>query len=326
MQGKLLLLLRYVSWLIHSEGVTTSDKVLVFFIKLYYIGLRISPRLALGKKRRTRLSLKGQLGFLTVWYESYNFWKRVGKRKSLDLLKFKMPKYNLTFYCRNNKDELMIMTYHEHDILEHYFTPKEGDIFVDVGAHIGKYTIIASKRVGANGKVIAIEADPGNFDLLNRNIQLNNLSNVIALNYAVYSKEETIKLYLPSAGRGGGDESSSYTEYNTIMSDRAARGDEKFVKVKANTLDYLLQSNMMKQEEVNWIKIDVEGAEYEVLKGAKGILSKSKDITLLMEIHNLSAGNSLYKPVCEFLSPYNFKIEFEKAYPGGERHVIARKY
>ncbi len=312
--------------MIHSEGVTTSDKVLLFFIKLYYIGLRISPRLALGKKRRTKLSLKGQLGFLTVWYESYNFWKRVGKRKSLDLLKFKMPKYNLTFYCRNNKDELMIMTYHEHDILEHYFTPKEGDIFVDVGAHIGKYTIIASKRVGANGKVIAIEADPDNFDLLNRNIQLNNLSNVIALNYAVYSKEETIKLYLPSTGRGGGDESSSYTEYNTIMSDRAARGDEKFVKVKANTLDYLLQSNMMKQEEVNWIKIDVEGAEYEVLKGAKGILSKCTDITLLIEVHNLSAGNILYEPIREFLSLYNFKIEFEKASESGERHIIARKY
>ena len=320
MQGKLLL--KYVSWLIHSEGVTTSDKVLLFFIKLYYISLRISPRLALGKKRRTKLSLKGQLGFLTVWYESYNFWKRVGKRKSPDLLKFKMPKYNFTFYCRNNKDELMIMTYHEHDILEHYFTPKEGDIFVDVGAHIGKYTIIASKRVGANGKVIAIEADPGNFDLLNRNIQLNNLSNVIALNYAVYSKEEIIKLYLPSAG--GEEESSSYT--NTIMSDRAAKGEEKFVKVKANTLDYLLHSNMMKQEEVNWIKIDVEGAEYEVLKGAKDIISKSKDITLLMEIHNLSVGNSLYKPIRELLGPYNFKIEFEKAYPGGERHVIARKY
>jgi FkbM family methyltransferase len=319
-------LLKYISWLRPSEGVTISDKVLLFFIKLYYISLRISPRLALGKKRRTRLSLKGQLGFITLWYESYNFWKRLGQRKSPDLLKFKMPKYNFTFYCRNNKDELMIMTYHEDDILEHYFTPKEGDIFVDVGAHIGKYTIIASKRIGPNGKVIAIEADPDNFDLLNRNIQLNNLSNVIALNYAVYSKEERIKLYLPSGGGGEEESLSSYTEYNTIMSDRA-HGDEKFVEVNANTLDYLLLSNTIKQEEeVNWIKIDVEGAEYEVLKGAKDIISKSKDITLLIEIHNLSAGNILYEPIREFLSLYNFKIEFEKAYESGERHVIARKY
>jgi FkbM family methyltransferase len=77
------------------------------------------------------------------------------------------------------------------------------------------------------------------------------------------------------------------------MSDRA-HGEEKFVEVKANTLDYLLHSNMIKQEEVNWIKIDVEGAEYEVLKGAKDILPKCSDITLLIEIHNLSAGYNLY--------------------------------
>src|SRR5437763_1822635 len=83
------------------------------------------------------------------------------------------------------------------DIIE-LFLPKDGDIVVDIGAHIGLYTIISSKRVGFNGKVIAIEAHPENFEILNRNIQLNQLTNVIALNYAVYSEEERLKLYLPS--------------------------------------------------------------------------------------------------------------------------------
>ena len=69
----------------------------------------------------------------------------------------------------------------------------------------------------------------------------------------------------------------------------------------------------------------VEGAEYEVLKGAKNILSTSSNITLLIEIHNLSTGNVLYKPILEFLSLCNFKIEFEKASESGERHIIARK-
>jgi FkbM family methyltransferase len=80
--------------------------------------------------------------------------------------------------------------------------------------------------------------------------------------------------------------------YNTIMSDRA-QSKERLVEVKANKLDYLLQSNGIKQEDVNWIKIDVEGAEYEVLKGAKDILFKSRDISLLIEIHNLSGGTNL---------------------------------
>ena len=89
----------------------------------------------------------------------------------------------------------------------------------------------------------------------------------------------------------------------------------------------MLSKNLINQEEkVNWVKIDVEGAEYEVLKGAKDILSKSSNITLLIEIHNLSAGDILYKPIQEFLSLHNLKIEFEKASESGERHIIARKY
>ncbi|HEY9386361.1 MAG TPA: FkbM family methyltransferase, partial [Nitrososphaeraceae archaeon] len=153
--------------------------------------------------------------------------------------------------------------------------------------------------------VISIETETTNFELLNRNIRLNRLTNAISLNYAAYSKEAKIKLYLPNEQQLG------QSIYNTIMSDRA-QSKEKFVEVKANTLGYLLQSNGIKQEEVNWIKIDVEGAEYEVLKGAKDILSKSTDISLLIEIHNLSGGTNLYKPIIEYLNLYHFKIDFEK--------------
>jgi Methyltransferase FkbM domain len=109
------------------------------------------------------------------------------------------------------------------------------------------------------------------------------------------------------------------------MLDRAHE-ETNFVEVKANTLDYLLQSNGIKHEQVNWIKIDVEGAEYEVLKGAKDILSKSSNISLLIEIHNLSSNINLYEPIKEFLNSYNFKIDFEKVESSRERHIIVHKY
>jgi hypothetical protein len=110
------------------------------------------------------------------------------------------------------------------------------------------------------------------------------------------------------------------------MTDRA-HTKKNFVEVKANTLDYLLQSNGIKHEQVNWVKIDVEGAEFDVLKGAKDILSKSKNISLLIEIHNLStAYTTLYEPIKEFLNSYNFKIEYENVVYTGERHIIARKH
>ncbi len=317
MQNSFLWLLKHISWLKCSEGITISDKIFILFIKLYYISIRVILALALGRKRSTKVILKRGWDFGTLWNKSIGLWK--SGDKASELLKFKVPKYNFEFYCRKNKDDFTVMTFHEDDMIERFCT-REGDIVVDVGAHIGKYTIIASKRVGTNGIVLAIEADPHNFDLLNRNIQLNKLSNVIALNYAAYSEEKIIRLYLPSRGEG----SSSYTKYNTIMSDRA-HGEENSLDVKANTLDALLLSSMIKPEQVKWMKIDVEGAEYEVLKGAKDILSKSSVITLLIEIHNLSPGFNLYEPIKEFLSLYNFKIKFEKVSESGEGHLIARK-
>jgi FkbM family methyltransferase len=301
-----------ISWFLkNSEGITIFDKCILFVLKIIYLGLRIVLRLVLGKKRRDRLYVGRGLDFGVFWYKSFKF-LRPGNSS---LLKFRVPKYNYEFYCRVNKDDFKIMTIHEDEIIEH-FTPKQGDIVVDIGAHIGLYTIISSKRVGINGKVVAIEADPGNFEMLNRNIKLNQLTNVIPLNYAAYSKETKIKLYLPSGESG-------FTKYNTIVSDWA-NNEDRFVEVNANTLDYLLQLNQIREEEVNWIKIDVEGAEFEVLKGATNVLSKSKDIALLMELHGPP---NVYRPkVQEFLNLYNFKIELEKSYDeNGSMHIIVQK-
>jgi FkbM family methyltransferase len=153
--------------------------------------------------------------------------------------------------------------------------------------------------------------------MLKSNIKLNQLTNVIPLNYAAYSKETKIKLYLP-------DEESGYTMHHSIMSNYVFtkykdKTEDKFVEVSANTLDYLLQLNEI--TDVNWVKIDVEGAEFEVLKGASNVLSKSKDIALLIEVH----GKDTYEPIIESLRSYNFKIDFEKTYENGEKHIIALK-
>jgi FkbM family methyltransferase len=305
-------MLNLILWFIkNSEGITIFDKCILFFLKIIYLGSRILLRLALGKKRRDRFYVKRGLDFGVFWYKTFKFLKPGNST----LLKFKVPKYDYEFYCRINKDDFKIMTIHEDDIITR-FTPKEGDIVIDIGAHIGLYTIISSKRVGANGKVVAIEADPENFEMLTSNIKLNQLTNIIPLNYAVYSKETKLKLYLPSGESG-------FTKYNTIMPNWI-NTQEKFVEVNANTLDYLLQLNKIRQEEVNWIKIDVEGAEFEVLKGATNVLSKSKDVAILMELHGPP---HIYRPkVEELVNLYNFKIEFEKSYEeNGSMHIIMQK-
>jgi FkbM family methyltransferase len=326
---------KLTSWLTRQEPVSampTLDKVLVFLHKIiylvFYLVLRFSLRIALGRKRRDRVFAKRGINFhygyntipslsiIKFLYAVVKFLRPANNNSFL--LKISISKYDYKAYCPINRDDLINMTIREDEIIEH-FTPKIGDVVVDIGAHIGRYSIISSKRVGQNGKVIAIEAHPHNFEILNRNIRLNKLTNIITLNHAVYSKETKIKLYTPGQQLG-------HTIYNTIIVDKA-KNEDKFVEVNANTLDNLLlqQQNGISHTDINWIKIDVEGAEFEVLKGATSILSKSKDIALLIEVHNLRKDTNLYRPIIEFLNLYNFKIEFEKIHDGGERHIVVRK-
>jgi FkbM family methyltransferase len=333
---------KLTSWLFKEpeEGVFIPfDKFILIILKIIYLTSRILLRIALGRKRRdkifSQLDISILNGYFSVSFYLYLFlYKNLkffgiddsstssSSKPSFRLLKVSMPRYNSKLYCRVDTNDYFVIR--ETDIIDR-FGPKQEDIAVDIGAHIGRYTIISSKRVGINGKVIAIEANPENYEMLKKNIQLNGLTNVTALNYAINSKEEEsrLKLYLPG-------EEVGYTIYNTIMTNRANPIEDKFVEVDAATLDNLLllqqqQQNGIGHEQVNWIKIDVEGAEFEVLKGATNVLSKSKDIALLIEVHNLHDGTNHYKDIIEFLSFYEFKIEFEKTLSSGEKHIILRK-
>jgi FkbM family methyltransferase len=80
---------------------------------------------------------------------------------------------------------------------------------------------------------------------------------------------------------------------NYLASKYSNEIERKYIEVEADTLDNLLKARGI--NEVNWIKIDVEGAELEVLKGAAGILSKSRDLALFVEVHT----DDLVRPLME---------------------------
>jgi FkbM family methyltransferase len=293
-----------------AKVATKRDKLVFFWLKNIYLALGILSRIALGRKKRDNLYMERGISFRGFLYKSIEFLKL----DSSFLLVFNIPEYNYKFYSRVTRkvpnflipDMYASMTIHEEDIRKH-FNPKKGDTVIDIGAAFGLYTITSSKQVGPNGKVIAIEAHPDSFEMLNRNIELNGLTNITTLNYAVYSRKTKVKIY------------SNYT----IMSERIRekKVKEKFVEVNADTLDNMLQQNGIRQEQVNWIKIDVEGAEYEVLKGACNTLSNSKDIALYIEIH----GQNNYQPIIELLNSHSINVTFQKNYDDGDLHLIARR-
>lgn len=318
------------SWnglLVNCTGLTLKDKLLFFILKMYYRGLRLKARglrkarCALGDKNRQNLPSPTKVYFMDLMA------KFVGKGNMI----VEVPKYGYKSYCRtwSNFNDLMIMTVHEDDLLQ-LFRPIKGDIVVDVGAYLGRYTLTSSNLVGENGKVVAIEGDPSHYEMLNKNLKLNRVSNVTAIDCMVGSKD--MHLIMGSEGNyltvGLKDIHTNYQEGSYKEFDETGRAQIGNTIVNLNTLDNLL----IKEHgisEVNWMKIDVEGAELEVLKGAHNILSNSKRINLLIEIHGI---NKLYKPIVEILDSYNFKIIFEKDEPRykigdriGAKHIIAKK-
>src|SRR3972149_2094785 len=82
-------------------------------------------------------------------------------------------KVNGATYLLPDTMSFYVIQPHYEKFEQKWFHPKKGDVVVDIGAHIGKYTIEAAIRVGEEGKIIAVEPLPSNFEILKKNIKIN---------------------------------------------------------------------------------------------------------------------------------------------------------
>ena len=143
---------------------------------------------------------------------------------------------------------------------------KRGDVFIDVGAHVGKYTVEAAREVGDEGRVISVEPFPSNIAMLKENIGLNRLKNVEIVNMAAWNCSEQLRLFVGDSSAVGG----IYNNFNLNS-----------ILVKAEKMDRIVGD--AKLGRVDWVKIDVEGAEYQVLQGIEETLERFKP-RLLVEV------------------------------------------
>jgi len=142
-----------------------------------------------------------------------------------------------------------------------------GQTFVDIGANIGYYTLIAARRVGPAGRVYAFEPDPDNFELLRINVELNGYTNVVLVNKAVAEKARTTRLYLSESNKG------DHRLYDS--------GDgRRFINVPVVSLDGFFK-NLDKK--IHFIKMDIQGAEAAALEGMKGVIRKNRGLKLVTE-------------------------------------------
>jgi FkbM family methyltransferase len=143
---------------------------------------------------------------------------------------------------------------------------RTGDCVIDAGANFGWYTVVCARAVGAAGRVIAFEPEPVNFDLLRENVRANNVEDQVSLfSLALLDSEKTVSLAL--SARNLGD--------HQICFERDDLRD--VVSVQARILDRVLEEDqqlLRSLETVRLFKIDCQGSEISILRGAGKTLAK----------------------------------------------------
>jgi FkbM family methyltransferase len=170
------------------------------------------------------------------------------------------------------------------------FEINENDTIIDIGAHIGVFSIFAAHKA-KNGKIYTFEPMKENFELIKKNLELNKIKNVKAFNNAVSGQTEQKLFFINKRNTGG----HSFYE---------GEGQSKKVIVEAISLEDIIKNNKIKK--VDFLKMDCEGAEYDILfRSSDEVLEKLNKIS--MEVHDIDEKLNI-ESMKKFLEKKNFKI------------------
>lgn len=182
-----------------------------------------------------------------------------------------------------------------------------GDVFMDVGAHHGYMSLKASDKVGPSGRIIALEPDPDNFALLSKNVEENKIKNIMPLHAAVSDKKGKAGFKVSAAS----DNSSFHKHPNADVL--------KTVEVDVETIDSLCGFLGVKQ--IKLIKVDTEGHEIEVVKGAAKTIRSNPSLHLIVELNPkcLESAGHTSAELLDLVIHRGFKLSILDDFGKGER-------
>ena len=156
----------------------------------------------------------------------------------------------------------------EMELVRRHLRP--GMIAVDAGANIGCFSVVMSQCVGPQGRVVAFEPGPANHALLTHNIEVNGYTQTVAERQAVADEPGEATLHMSDSDSG----------YHSL-SEAAAPDASSSVTVRTTSLDAYFAEPI---PAVDFVKLDVQGAEMSALRGMRGLLTASPDMTLITEL------------------------------------------
>src|SRR6266851_6445911 len=160
---------------------------------------------------------------------------------------------------------------------------KIGDVVYDIGANVGFYSLLASVTVGDNGYVYSFEPSPENLRELRKHLEINHIKNCTVVGTAVSSADGEA-IFDPSSDRCTGHLSANGS-----------------LRVRTLTLDGLVSRNEIRSP--NLMKIDIEGAELECLRGASNVIQESRPIIFLA-----THGPEIHSACGELLAKWNYRL------------------
>lgn len=173
------------------------------------------------------------------------------------------------------------------------FSIQASDIVVDIGAHIGGFSIRAA-RLTSSGAVYAYEASSKNYSILELNRQINRMENLHIHNNAVSHQSGEMKFFIPSD--------------NGALGSLMQESDSPMETVQATTVTDIINDNKIKQ--IDYLKMDVEGAEYDILLNCPSeTLSKIQRI--VMEYHEFEGDQRNHRDLVKLLQSNGFHVEVE---------------
>lgn len=172
---------------------------------------------------------------------------------------------------------------------------RPGGVFVDVGANIGYYTIVASMRVGPAGAVHAFEPEPGNFAILQENARLNGLANARLNNVALDTTSREATLFLSEVNQG---------DHRLYCKEEGRRT----VPVRTTSLDEYFAP---RPPAIDLVKMDTQGAEARIVAGMEGILRSQRGrLAIILEYwpYGLSGADDDPAGLAALLEPHGFEL------------------
>jgi len=192
--------------------------------------------------------------------------------------------------------------------IEKYY--QKEDVIFDVGANIGAVSLISAIYLQKQCRIYAFEPLPTTFAMLFQNIMINSLSHVITpINIALSDKIEVDDFILASIEAGTSGHSIKAGTIESVENDVVAVNK---LEVFTSTIDQLKKDYHI--DDINHLKIDVDGCDYEVLLGGEGVLSNPSLKTILIE------GNNKQNNIIGLLNKYGFKqVEIAPFFDAGTR-------